>query len=91
MNQNTCGNCSKPSTLRCSACHQVYYCSAECQRQDWKKHKKTHVISDCYKIAYPGDWDSKGVVDAFRNQGYLIIKLSKQGTHEIVDLTRVTS
>ncbi|KAJ3555145.1 hypothetical protein NM688_g2741 [Phlebia brevispora] len=24
---------------RCGACHQVWYCSTACQKQDWKKHK----------------------------------------------------
>ncbi|KAJ7136043.1 hypothetical protein C8R44DRAFT_769545 [Mycena epipterygia] len=27
---------------RCSACKKTAYCSVECQREDWKNHKKTH-------------------------------------------------
>lgn len=35
-----CNNCSKENAkLRCSKCKLVYYCSNECQKQDWKKHK----------------------------------------------------
>ena len=40
-----CGRCKvaerpdKPH-LRCSACGVVPYCSPECQKQDWKEHKK---------------------------------------------------
>ncbi len=26
--------------LRCSACHTADYCSAKCQKDDWKRHKK---------------------------------------------------
>lgn len=37
-----CGNCgSSPSApLRCGACKSKIYCSAECQRLDWKFHKR---------------------------------------------------
>ncbi|KAJ7762107.1 hypothetical protein B0H16DRAFT_527355 [Mycena metata] len=31
--------CSKPAANRCSACKIVSYCSAKCQRADWKAHK----------------------------------------------------
>ncbi|KAJ7484735.1 hypothetical protein FB451DRAFT_1233341 [Mycena latifolia] len=30
------------SFKRCSACKKTAYCSVECQRADWKKHKLTH-------------------------------------------------
>lgn len=36
-----CQNCGKPSSMRCSKCRAVYYCSPECQKSDFKKHKKT--------------------------------------------------
>ncbi|KAJ7497772.1 hypothetical protein FB451DRAFT_243172 [Mycena latifolia] len=28
---------------RCSACMKIAYCSVECQKEDWKKHKTTHT------------------------------------------------
>ena len=31
--------CSNPGNLRCSGCRTVGYCSAECQKKDWKQHK----------------------------------------------------
>lgn len=34
-----CAKCQKPSIERCGTCKQVYYCSPECQKADWKKHK----------------------------------------------------
>ncbi|KAJ7255350.1 hypothetical protein C8J57DRAFT_1346255 [Mycena rebaudengoi] len=35
----TCGADKLPSASRCSGCHEVYYCSKICQKQDWKTHK----------------------------------------------------
>ncbi|KAJ7145343.1 hypothetical protein C8R43DRAFT_1012417 [Mycena crocata] len=29
---------------RCSACKKTAYCSVECQKEDWKAHKKTHTF-----------------------------------------------
>lgn len=36
-----CGSCLKPnpSLQRCSRCHLVHYCSVECQKKHWPKHK----------------------------------------------------
>jgi hypothetical protein len=35
-----CGNCGKRATLKCNSCKTVHYCSAECHREHWLKHKK---------------------------------------------------
>lgn len=41
--QNICGAamCSANGMLRCSRCKTQYYCSAKCQKSDWKTHKQT--------------------------------------------------
>ena len=39
----TCGALNKPdggNLLTCSRCNVAAYCSVDCQRQDWKRHKK---------------------------------------------------
>lgn len=36
---DNCPVCKKLSTLKCSNCVKVFYCSVEHQRQDWKRHK----------------------------------------------------
>ena len=35
-----CQTCGKDATKRCSQCHQVVYCGRECQKLDWRQHKK---------------------------------------------------
>lgn len=37
---SNCALCSKEATKRCSRCKSTWYCSTECQKQDWKNHKK---------------------------------------------------
>ncbi|KZV73600.1 hypothetical protein PENSPDRAFT_648751 [Peniophora sp. CONT] len=34
-----CERCGKQSTMRCSGCGFAYYCSVECQKNNWKTHK----------------------------------------------------
>ena len=46
--QHKCARCQAPATKLCSRCQQVYYCSPECQRKDWKFHKK-NVCNDAYQ------------------------------------------
>ncbi|KAI0270585.1 hypothetical protein BC834DRAFT_521305 [Gloeopeniophorella convolvens] len=40
LGEKGCGVCGKTGSLKyCAACHTARYCSPECQRSDWKKHK----------------------------------------------------
>ena len=42
MARKCCNTCHISGKFKkCSGCEKVYYCSKECQRQDWKEHKKT--------------------------------------------------
>lgn len=36
-----CQVCGKQTTQHCKGCNVVWYCSYDCQRQDWKHHKTT--------------------------------------------------
>ena len=38
---NLCGGCHRQGDLKCSRCKRVFYCSAACQRSDWRIHKST--------------------------------------------------
>ncbi|KAK0492259.1 hypothetical protein EDD18DRAFT_1183614 [Armillaria luteobubalina] len=35
-----CGASNLPTRSQCSKCKQVFYCSVECQRRDWREHKE---------------------------------------------------
>lgn len=41
----TCRACGKDGTQLCSRCKGITYCSVECQRSDWKRHKKAECTS----------------------------------------------
>ena len=36
-----CALCNSEATATCSKCKSAYYCSRNCQKSDWKIHKKT--------------------------------------------------
>lgn len=37
---NACASCGRMNGLKkCASCHHTFYCSRDCQRADWKKHK----------------------------------------------------
>jgi len=42
----SCSVCGKPTNKNCSVCKAIYYCSAVCQKEDWKRHK-----TECKKPA----------------------------------------
>ena len=33
-----CFLCAEPAKLRCGRCKGPWYCSRDCQRDDWKRH-----------------------------------------------------
>eukprot|EP00747_Dinoflagellata_sp_TGD_P060722 gnl/TRDRNA2_/TRDRNA2_152158_c0_seq1.p1 gnl/TRDRNA2_/TRDRNA2_152158_c0~~gnl/TRDRNA2_/TRDRNA2_152158_c0_seq1.p1 ORF type:complete len:246 (+),score=87.09 gnl/TRDRNA2_/TRDRNA2_152158_c0_seq1:588-1325(+) len=57
----TCYNCElgivrRP--LRCSRCQEAHYCSQECQREDWKRHKKECGVDKGPPVRAPKPVDS---------------------------------
>jgi hypothetical protein len=51
-----CSKCGKPdATARCGGCKDISYCNRECQKLDWKKHKKECIPpgSTCTRCLQP--------------------------------------
>lgn len=46
-----CHVCNEKSSLICSRCEVVAYCSQECQRKAWPTHKKTCVVRSASTVA----------------------------------------
>jgi hypothetical protein len=48
--------CGNPCNLKCcSACHTVRYCSTECQKTDWRIHKKVCKHDKVYYLSFLGE------------------------------------
>lgn len=47
LKSKNCSICGNESATKCGGCRVKRYCSAECQRKDWKEHKK-----ECKKISH---------------------------------------
>ncbi len=50
FNPNCCAHCGKKSAnklKRCSKCKLTFYCTVDCQRADWKRHKIGCALFNC--------------------------------------------
>ena len=45
-----CRVCNRAGTETCGRCSKAKYCSKECQRGDWPKHKKTCISADQARV-----------------------------------------
>ena len=41
IQQTTCAKCGDYAAQKCARCFAVYYCTQDCQRADWSRHKIT--------------------------------------------------
>lgn len=63
-NTKTCAGCKKPQSdfpnplKRCAKCHTQCYCSRDCQKTDWKAHKKTCASNMQNKPKATTDFDA---------------------------------
>lgn len=42
--KHSCHQCFEPADLVCSQCQVIWYCSADCQREDWKRGQPPHKM-----------------------------------------------
>uniref|UniRef100_A0A8B9IUA0 Tudor domain containing 1 n=1 Tax=Amazona collaria TaxID=241587 RepID=A0A8B9IUA0_9PSIT len=70
----TCHHCGLLGSLRCSQCKQIYYCSTDCQKEDWPAHRVGGSTSvDSLKTE---EHIKKGIVTEFKSPGEFYVQLS---------------
>lgn len=80
QNMKMCRNCNKQGTaagpqkslMVCSQCKQAYYCSKECQKEDWKLHKYNCTVVDDKKLVKSKETKENGI-SKFTQDNYLEI------------------
>lgn len=61
---SSCATCQKTGSSsqplkKCAKCHETTYCSRDCQKADWKRHKK-----DCARLASANAADNSAPTDS---------------------------
>uniref|UniRef100_A0A8B9QG81 Tudor domain containing 1 n=1 Tax=Apteryx owenii TaxID=8824 RepID=A0A8B9QG81_APTOW len=88
----TCHHCGLFGSLRCSQCKQIYYCSTDCQKKDWRthgvgnsvsvdslkveEHIKKIMLSDLQTLGLKKAMEIKGIVTEFRNPSEFYVQIS---------------
>merc|ERR1712168_1405678 len=78
-----CVQCGKDNSARCSGCFVAHYCSADCQKLGWKKHKaECKETRAKYKVATFGQDNKerslKGHLGRVKGQEELYDALEKE-------------
>ncbi|KAF2276278.1 uncharacterized protein EI97DRAFT_474255 [Westerdykella ornata] len=48
--EHSCATCGKSASLQCGRCKNAWYCNRDCQRSDWKTHRKDCSEGDLDRI-----------------------------------------
>ena len=49
-NLGPCGFCASEAKVKCANCKSIYYCDRNCQKRDWKVHKKSCNVQKVQEI-----------------------------------------
>lgn len=101
---NTCVQCQRSATLRWISCKDApgsdettkstYYCTSECQKADWKKHKTSCKRLETQKALYSVSWPLQEVFYLYREKVFnkLIAKIetkNRRCTYMRADTNRI--
>lgn len=83
-----CHVCHNPATYRCRDCRGVYYCNRQCQRKDWKRHRKVCALtatlpSSSSRSLQPNEEAMKELCELVKSQ---TIQQSKQMYYQVLDV-----
>ncbi|CAD0023147.1 unnamed protein product [Aureobasidium pullulans] len=76
------GDCRNTATKVCTSCKTTYYCSYDCQKAHWKKHKLTCNGPNAFPAMRPGIFDFMALPRKVRDQIYEEIIVSRLSPSE---------
>ncbi|THY85642.1 hypothetical protein D6C95_07812 [Aureobasidium pullulans] len=71
------GDCHNTATKVCTSCKTTYYCSYDCQKAHWKKHKLTCNGPNAFPAMRPGIFDFMALPRKVRDKIYEAIIVSR--------------
>lgn len=75
------GDCRNTATKVCTSCKTTYYCSYDCQKAHWKKHKLTCNGPNAFPAMRPGIFDFMALPRKVRDKVCDTLELSLRAVY----------
>ena len=75
------GDCHNTATKVCTSCKTTYYCSYDCQKAHWKKHKLTCNGPNAFPAMRPGIFDFMALPRKVRDKVCDTVELSLRAVY----------
>ena len=76
-------NCGNAASKCCGSCGCVWYCSSECQKEDWKEIHKRHCV-DVKKLSstYLNEIDYRKALERMEGIGECLKSVNRKGNSD---------